>query len=179
MNTENKTSYCTLCREPQTETPDGFQCRNGHLGAGSIPAVYGNDDEIADWGNLTGHPAQVYELAAAGDCALMWTCFHCGESFTERGDAELHFGKNELCSSACRIDIAEYRQMEARMRSYNQDDSDMHRQLYAQESRHLLALRREEESGYAKGLAAATAQPVQPTPNHLTSLLETTQGTKS
>ena len=53
MNTENKTSYCTLCREPQTETQNGFQCRNGHLGAGSIPAVYGNDDEIADWGNLT------------------------------------------------------------------------------------------------------------------------------
>jgi hypothetical protein len=84
-----------------------------------------------------------------------WRCFHCDEVFTDRDSAAEHFGKSERHQPACQIDIAEYRAMEARMEDYNNEDSEMHRQYWRMASDHQIALRREEEKGYAKGLADA------------------------
>lgn len=84
--------------------------------------------------------------------AVKWRCFHCDEAFTDEAAARDHFGRSERQSPACQIDAAEYRKMEARMLSYNEEDSEMHRQIYRMESAHAAALKAEEEKGYARGL---------------------------
>lgn len=86
-----------------------------------------------------------------------WRCFHCDETFTDEAAARLHFGTSLMHSPACTIDVAEYRAMEARMKLYNEEDSDLHREIAGMQSTHRTALRREEEKGYARGLAASTA----------------------
>ena len=86
---------------------------------------------------------------------LAWLCFHCGETFTESKAAEDHFGRSEYSKPACQIDAAEFREMEERMRRYNDEDSDMHRQIGGMQSDHAIALQREEEKGYARGLRDA------------------------
>ena len=47
--------------------------------------------------------------------------------------------------------------MEARVRECANEDSEPHRKLHRQASEHKLELRRAEESGYARGLADASA----------------------
>lgn len=88
-----------------------------------------------------------------------WRCFHCEEAFVEEDDARLHFGSSELHSPACQIDIAAFRAMERRMESYNAEDSEMHRQISRMQADHSLALIREEEKGYARGLEDAKKHP--------------------
>ena len=88
-----------------------------------------------------------------------WRCFHCGESFTDKAAAALHFGTSLRERPACEIDVAEYRAMEARMHRYNEEDSDLHRAMYGMQSDHATALIREEEKGYARGLADAQKFP--------------------
>lgn len=83
-----------------------------------------------------------------------WRCFHCGETFTDSHAATLHFGTTEIQSPACAIDIAEYRAMEVRMRDYNNEDTELHREIASLRRKHAAELRREEEKGYARGLAA-------------------------
>ncbi|ODP35128.1 hypothetical protein [Pandoraea sp. ISTKB] len=87
-----------------------------------------------------------------------WCCFHCGETFDDRESAALHFGRTEMQSPACTIDIAEYRAMENRMTDYNNEDTELHREIARQECNHATALRREEEKGYARGLADAAKE---------------------
>ncbi|WP_409286897.1 hypothetical protein [Pseudomonas guariconensis] len=86
-----------------------------------------------------------------------WTCFHCAEHFTDTKAASIHFGTHEIQQPACLIDAAEYRSMEERVRECANEDSELHRQLRRQASNHKLELQRAEESGYAKGLADASA----------------------
>jgi len=93
----------------------------------------------------------------AGISALLaepvaWRCFHCDESFSTNEAAAEHFGKSALQNPACQINIAEYREMEARMLRYNAEDADCHRAMYRMESAHQVTLRRAEEAGYAKAL---------------------------
>ena len=123
--------------------------------------LYVDPRRIRQIANVLAEALNQHESIAQPVQPPLWNCFHCAESFSDKSSAALHFGRYELHSPACQIDVAEYRKMEAQMERYNEDDSDMHRQLYAQEAWHQLALRREEESGYAKGLEAL-AQPVQP-----------------
>ncbi|KWC82737.1 hypothetical protein WL58_17860 [Burkholderia cepacia] len=73
--------------------------------------------------------------------------------FTDAESATLHFGRSERQSPACSIDIAEYRSMEQRMHAYNEEDSELHRTMYRMQAQHQTDLRREEEKGYARGLA--------------------------
>lgn len=47
--------------------------------------------------------------------------------------------------------------MEARVREFANEDSELHRQMHRQANEHKLELRRAEESGYAKALADARA----------------------
>ncbi|KSP81244.1 hypothetical protein BANRA_06155 [Pseudomonas aeruginosa] len=84
-----------------------------------------------------------------------WRCFHCGEHFLDEAAAALHFGTHEMQSPACLIDVAEYREMEARMRSYNDEDAEIHRAMARQRTQHQIELRRAEEQGYARGLKEA------------------------
>lgn len=87
-----------------------------------------------------------------------WRCFHCGEAFTDARFAALHFGGSERQNPVCSIDAAEYRAMEQRMIRYNEEDSDLHRDIYGLQARHATELRREEERGYARGLTDAISQ---------------------
>ncbi|HEP6431534.1 TPA: hypothetical protein VDB83_005866 [Burkholderia cenocepacia] len=100
--------------------------------------------------------------------AIQWRCFHCGEVFEGRDAAALHFGTTERQVPACTIDVAEYRAMEQRMSRYNEEDTDLHREIYRLQARHQSDLRREEEKGYARGLAdgaAGTRTAVDPAPD--------------
>lgn len=91
---------------------------------------------------------------ATPSAAREWRCFHCDEAFADAESAAVHFGKSERQNPICTIDAAEYRAMEQRMLRYNEEDSDLHRQIYGLQARHASELRREEEKGYALGLAA-------------------------
>lgn len=91
--------------------------------------------------------------------APQWRCFHCDECFTTADSAMEHFGRTERQSPACQIDITEYRAMEQRMLAYTQEDADIHREMHARLSDHQLALVREEERGYSRGLADAKKNP--------------------
>lgn len=88
---------------------------------------------------------------------LSWRCFHCDAVFTDREGARLHFGTTEMQRPACTIDVAEYRRMEEINARHCAEDTDLHRQIYSLENQHAQALRREEEKGYARGLADANA----------------------
>lgn len=97
----------------------------------------------------------VAEEALRGEEAVVWRCFHCGEEFTDRDAAALHFGKHETQEPACVIDIAKFREMEALQLRYLDEDADVHRAMRRMQTEHQFALRRAEENGYAKGLADA------------------------
>ena len=86
-----------------------------------------------------------------------WRCFHCGEVFTDAAEAALHFGKSMYYDPACQIDVASYRAMEEAVRQHVEEDTTLHRQIYALDSKHSTDLRREEEKGYARGLKDYTA----------------------
>lgn len=90
-----------------------------------------------------------------------WRCFHCDESFADRAAARDRFGRTEYSQPACHINAAEYREMKERMRRYNNEDSDLHRELHAAESRRRVDVRRAEEVGYARGLADAQKYPAE------------------
>ena len=82
-----------------------------------------------------------------------WRCFHCDEVFTTESAAMLHFGKSEHREAACTVDVARLRDMEDQLQSYRNEDTELYRQIYKLQSDHAIALRREEEKGYARGLA--------------------------
>lgn len=84
-----------------------------------------------------------------------WRCFHCDENFTDRKAAADHFGTSIFQEPACQIDAKKYREMENQVRRANEDDSDTDRRMYAMQGEHQVALRREEEKGYARGLKDA------------------------
>jgi len=82
-----------------------------------------------------------------------WRCFHCDEVFTDRSAALEHFGESECHTPGCQIDITDVRAMEKALRQYRAGDTLLYRQLRQLKSDHATALRREEEKGYARGVA--------------------------
>jgi hypothetical protein len=91
-----------------------------------------------------------------------WRCFQCDEVFEDRDSAALHFGDHQHHRPACMLDVAEYRDMEARMHSYNEEDAEIHRAMARIHNQHRVELQREEEKGYARGLMdAVLSEPVQ------------------
>lgn len=84
-----------------------------------------------------------------------WRCFHCDEVFTDKFEAEIHFGRSEHFAPMCLVDAIKYREMEERVRRHNEEDSELHREIHRLESKHHAELQREEEAGYAKGLRDA------------------------
>lgn len=87
-----------------------------------------------------------------------WRCFHCDEVFNDREAAALHFGTSLMHEPACQIDIAKYREMEETVRRYNEEDTDLHREIHGLQARHQAELRREEKTGYAQGLRDQKAE---------------------
>lgn len=104
--------------------------------------------------------ARINELLASA--AHGWTCFHCGETFTTPGAARDHFGGNLLELAGCQIKageerglLMELRRAQAELERYRADDSDADRLYWVIQADHQVALRREEEKGYARGLEDA------------------------
>ena len=90
-----------------------------------------------------------------------WTCFHCGETFTTPGAAREHFGPTPNVEPGCTIKVQlggergllnALRKAEARLARYMEEDTDLHRAMYAMQSRHTDALMAAEEAGYARGV---------------------------
>jgi hypothetical protein len=93
---------------------------------------------------------------------VVWRCFHCGEGFTDDVTAAEHFGSDQSQQSACQIDIAEYRRMEEINRRHCDEDTELHREIHRLHASHQIALRQEEEKGYARGLRDAHPDPSAP-----------------
>lgn len=91
-----------------------------------------------------------------------WTCFHCGEHFgpSFRGwqEARNHFGDNVRGDAFCQYTAKQVRVLEDLLRSYQEEDTPRDRVIHRLQSEHAVALRREEEKGYARGLQASYFQ---------------------
>lgn len=85
--------------------------------------------------------------------AKRWRCFHCDEVFTMYATARAHFGPNETHQPMCQVDPEEFRRMERELERYRDEDSDKDRQMRLMAADHRSALIREEETGFAKGVA--------------------------
>lgn len=100
------------------------------------------------------------ELPPAEGAEVSWRCFHCNDHFLDRQSAALHFGRTEYQSPACQVSPERLRELEEQLRRYQEDDTDLHRQLFAQQSAEHGKLRRAEEDGYARGLRDAVKFPI-------------------
>lgn len=115
-------------------------------------------DHLAEQNRLLSlNVAEVARLS--GEPSEKWRCFHCDETFTDEQAAYEHFGAHPHQEPGCKIDLAEYRRMEsevARMqRELGEDDTMVRREMARQQGEHAAALRRAEETGYARGLKDA------------------------
>jgi hypothetical protein len=92
-----------------------------------------------------------------------WTCFHCGEVFTDKAEARAHFGDSEMDFTGCQLNATEggilklYREAVQELTRFRQEDNASFREFYALGADHSVALRREEERGYERGLADGRA----------------------
>jgi len=114
-----------------------------------------------------------YEAPAHG-----WTCFHCGETFTTPGSARDHFGYTQFADPGCIIDrvaveeggkpergrglLMALRKAQLELDAYRQEDTELHRAMYRMRSELAVALQREEEKGYARGLKDAAEEAKRP-----------------
>jgi hypothetical protein len=87
--------------------------------------------------------------------AREWRCFHCDEVFTDAAEARAHFGDTLYRDSACQIPVERFREIEQEITRYRLEDTDLHREMQRLTAEHAVALRREEEKGYARGLKDA------------------------
>jgi len=89
-----------------------------------------------------------------------WRCYYCGEVCRSEVDARNHFGSLPGSEPACQIKqpgefalLQALRNAEDQLARYRAEDSDTQRAMYSMQSDHQQALRREEETGYARGVA--------------------------
>lgn len=105
--------------------------------------------------------------ASTAGSAVGWRCFHCDEYFTDKKLAAEHFG-SEIEDPACKLNALEggilglLRGAEAELSTYRREDNATSRAFYALGAEHTTALMREEEKGYARGLADGRAHPAHP-----------------
>lgn len=93
------------------------------------------------------------DALAQASTARDWRCFHCDEVFTDPHQARLHFGKSEHSTPACQVSPERLRELESMLDAYCQEDTELHRAMWGMQCRHRTELIREEEKGYARGLA--------------------------
>lgn len=126
-------------------------------------------DSVSAWDAINDLLAHIDTLAGE------WRCFHCGEVFTSKVDAALHFGSERAMSTpACLIKqegefalLTALRNAEERCEqlSSRQDDTDVMRAMWSMQTDRARALREEEEKGYARGLRDANhTEPAPPKP---------------
>ncbi len=98
---------------------------------------------------------------------IHWRCFHCDATFTKAQErwAQEHFGRYQDATPVCLIRtagegalLAALRAAEDDLTEYRSEDNAIMRAMYAMQGDHAEALRREEERGYAKGVADARAE---------------------
>jgi hypothetical protein len=101
--------------------------------------------------------------------AIHWRCFHCGETFTRAQErwARDHFGRDCMAEPVCLIRTAgetvlltALRNAEDELTRRRAEDTDELRAMWAMQADHAVALRRQEELGYARGLADARKEMV-------------------
>lgn len=101
--------------------------------------------------------------------AVHWRCFHCGDTFTRAQErhAREHFGGDERAEPICLIRSAgegalltALRNAQEELAGYRAEDSIILRAMSAMAADHRVALRREEESGYAKGMRDALLEKI-------------------
>lgn len=106
-----------------------------------------------------------------GERSIYWRCFHCGDTFTKAQErwARMHFGRDEGELPVCQMRLpgeqhllTALRKAQDELASYRAEDTDLMRAIDAQSADHATALRREEERGYAKGLADGRKEMVEP-----------------
>jgi len=96
-----------------------------------------------------------------------WTCFHCGETFMHANTARDHFGPHPGAEPGCVMRLQDgergllrrVRSLELELARYRVEDSDKDREMHAMMAAHAMALREEEEKGYARGLRDAKLYP--------------------
>lgn len=96
-----------------------------------------------------------------------WTCFHCGETFSDRAAAALHFGRDETYAPACQIKASEggllraLREAEETAVVYcdalHQESADGVKAYRGNLGRHAATLAAQEELGYERGVADQAA----------------------
>ncbi len=86
-----------------------------------------------------------------------YLCFHCKETFSGDDAATKHFGPSSQHKPACQMSDGDIRQMERQLAEYRDEDSKVLRQMASLRGEHAQELRREEEKGYARGLADGRA----------------------
>lgn len=98
--------------------------------------------------------------------AVPWRCFFCDEVFTDREAAADHFGvqiDGLADEPGCKLNAAEggllkiLREFQTELAKYHEEDHESYRTFHALGAEHQVALQREEEKGYARGLADAKA----------------------
>jgi hypothetical protein len=101
------------------------------------------------------------------DRRIHWRCFHCGEAFTKAQErwARDHFGASMDALPVCQMRIpgehhllVMLRKAEDELASYRAEDTGLWRAIHSMAADHAQALIREEERGYAKGLADGRAE---------------------
>ena len=101
--------------------------------------------------------------------AIHWRCFHCGDTFTraQKRWAREHFGRDSMAEPVCLIRSAgesalltALRNAEDELAQRRAEDSDVLRAMWAMSADHAEALKREEERGYARGVADARKEMV-------------------
>lgn len=95
------------------------------------------------------------EAANSPPMPAVWRCFHCDEVFNDSEQAALHFGTSQWHEPVCQVSPEKLRELEVQLALYREEDTDLHREIYRMQADHNTALRREEEKGYARGLADA------------------------
>jgi hypothetical protein len=93
-----------------------------------------------------------------------WKCFHCSETFTDPEAAKVHFGEELGSTPGCKLNALEggllkiVRDQEEELRQFRREEMASYREFYSLGADHSLALVREEQKGYDKGLADARAE---------------------
>jgi hypothetical protein len=100
-------------------------------------------------------------VARAEAAATQWRCFHCGEVFTHKECARLHFGSSGRHEPGCAMKVEDselgllrrVRELEQQLVPYLHESTAVENFLRGEQSRHAQALRHEEERGYNKGVS--------------------------
>jgi hypothetical protein len=87
---------------------------------------------------------------------MPWRCFHCDDVFTDWIQARNHFGYTPddgapVCKTTRCVD-AEIYQFKSRLKLYQEEDTQLHREISRLHAQHHNELAAAEERGYARGL---------------------------